>query len=335
MVSAKVAPSDEGHIAVATNVDLSGRGNQLPPLGIVTTAPVHETQVSDEAMLEYDTHCDLDADGCTCLPIPGPMVQGTNRLCLGRRLIIGNDVSYFGSAQALILVPTVLFSFGAFKETVHPVIGAVPMALACLMLVLMWATACMDPGIIPRDPYPVDVSPDTQLIRNGVAYKWCRTCHIYRPPRTKHCPVCDNCVDRFDHHCPWVGTCIGRRNYRYFFGFISVTFINACYTLTASVLLLHQKHDGQDSRVGEAFAHSWYWIVAVAISALAVPLVGSLVFYHIHLIRSNKTTNEDLNSVYETETNPFHLGCCGNLNTVVLGTQRASRLVPSATPKTW
>jgi palmitoyltransferase ZDHHC9/14/18 len=114
-------------------------------------------------------------------------------------------------------------------------------------------TGTSDPGYLPRLPHP-GPTPDgrarpryrEEIVEGtgkAVTVKWNDTCNFYQPPRAHHCSVNDDCVDKFDHHCPWVGTTIGRRNYRTFLFFVFGTLLMCVYVVCVCALQIQIKRD--------------------------------------------------------------------------------------------
>ena len=63
----------------------------------------------------------------------------------------------------------------------------------------------------------------------------CPFCEVIRLPKSRHCNICNRCVDRYDHHCPWVNNCIGRTNHSRFYThlilvivYCTLSIVNAC-----------------------------------------------------------------------------------------------------------
>ncbi len=73
-------------------------------------------------------------------------------------------------------------------------------------------------------------------------FNLCYTCSVIRPPRTSHCAECDDCIERFDHHCIWIGSCVGKRNYKYFFLFLLHLNIFGAYGIIISGYVVSLKY---------------------------------------------------------------------------------------------
>ncbi|KAL2866042.1 palmitoyltransferase ERF2 [Aspergillus lucknowensis] len=219
-----------------------------------------------------------------------------------------------------VLVPTGLFFGYSGPWLWHHISPAIPIVFAYLFYLCFSSfihASVVDPGIIPRnlhqmpppDPSedPLSIGPPTndwvmvKLATSDVAamdvpVKYCKTCSIWRPPRCYHCRVCDNCIETLDHHCVWLNNCVGRRNYRYFFAFVSTSTLLALFLLGASLahILVDRSHEGLT--FGDAIDKWRVPFAMVIYGALAAPYPASLWVYHFFLVGRGETTREYLNS---------------------------------------
>ena len=201
----------------------------------------------------------------------------------------------------------------------------ISLVLTIITGILLWVTATKDPATIPSRTFlmkayerKTDRASEEQRnkyldVVNGklTKIKYCYTCDIYRPPRAIHCGLCHCCIERLDHHCPWLGTCIGKRNYKYF-----IVFVTLLAVLCVKVMIFSILH-AADSEFSSEGSISVPQIISI-VNAVFVFILGFFVFYlfsyHQYLICRNETTNENLKGSYTKLGNPFDKGCWDNIS---------------------
>ncbi len=149
---------------------------------------------------------------------------------------------------------------------------------------------------LPTTEWALVKSNDASTAAMEVPTKYCKTCSIWRPPRAHHCRLCDNCVETQDHHCVWLNNCVGRRNYRYFFTFISSATLLGLYLSGASLAQILVYKDLEGVSFGEAISHFRVPFAMVIYGFIAFLYPAALMGYHIFLMARGETTREYLNS---------------------------------------
>ncbi|XP_053735110.1 palmitoyltransferase ZDHHC9 [Synchiropus splendidus] len=268
-------------------------------------------------------------------------LPGKNTFCCDGRVMMARQKGVFYLTLFLIIgTCTLFFAFECPYLAVHlsPAIPVFAAVLFLFVMAMLLRTSFSDPGVLPRalpeeatfiemeieaanGNVPAGQRPpprirNVQINNQIVKLKYCYTCKIFRPPRASHCSICDNCVDRFDHHCPWVGNCVGKRNYRYFYLFTLSLSLLTIYIFTFDIV--HVVMRSVDNGFLNTLKETPGTVLETLVCFFTLWSVVGLTGFHTYLISLNQTTNEDIKGSWSGKNrvqNPyshknFMKNCC-------------------------
>ncbi|CAH8656607.1 unnamed protein product [Schistosoma intercalatum] len=138
--------------------------------------------------------------------------------------------------------------------------------------------------------------------------RFCTTCFIRKPLRSKHCSTCDRCVARFDHHCPWIYNCVGMKNHFYFIIYLLSTSVSCNLFMLGTIVYWQNEfsclpNTPLTSGKTDLFTIIWSyllcnpWITFCFINAAFYSFWTTLLFgsQFYQMVWLNATTNERIN----------------------------------------
>ena len=271
----------------------------------------------------------------------------------GFLLIISTILNY--TIVIILIIPTIINNSHLFKIIIITIYTLLFLSTITLCILCVFG----DPGILPINVLDVNLlytnceensknkRVNKQYVLRGRKYKmkFCRTCLIYRPLGCSHCKVCNLCIERYDHHCPWVGNCIGRNNYKYFYFYI-MSFNLFCffsivlYAICGGVIAKCLNHCTSnycndvikynffiDPNTNEVikivkkinYVKEYISFIFLSLNVFAFCFLIILFCFHTKYIFKNETTA--FKSKYESENkiygNPYNKGWKNNINLII------------------
>jgi hypothetical protein len=132
-------------------------------------------------------------------------------------------LSLFGVVHLLnmlVILPTLQVDFSYYTQLGNGI------STIAVFLTFLFAS-CKDAGVLK----PFKGQSFLELLRDINPADLCPECKVIRSARSRHCAICNQCVERFDHHCPWINNCVGIKNHNAFLLFLFTIWVKIVFTL--------------------------------------------------------------------------------------------------------
>ena len=230
-------------------------------------------------------------------------IYGLNKIICKNKIIVGDKFYAMFLTFFIFTIPYLLSIIFFLKsgplELYQNIIYIIILSLLYIIHIYsMIKGGCSDPGILPRQNKDLYYETNKTNMKYRISghiqrVNYCYSCYLFRPPRTSHCAICDNCVERFDHHCLWLGTCIGKRNYKYFYSLLGSLNINAIFQIIYCIIALNL----EVKRIKDKENKGYSFIIIIGCIILynllfLIIFIGKLFILHTYLVFKGMTFYE-------------------------------------------
>ena len=247
------------------------------------------------------------------------LLHGKNIIWFNNKFITGKKYYHMFFTFLFYTIPyiigiVIILKYYKKKLYINIIYIIITSILYIFQIYLTIKGGCTDPGILPRqnsDIYYTTNRPNLKYIINGhiIKLNYCYSCSLFRPPRTSHCAICDNCVEKFDHHCLWLGTCVGKRNYKYFYSLLGILNLNALCQISFFIyfLIFEIKKIKNKENLGYTFIIIISFIILYDLLFVII-FIGKLFILHTYLIIKHLSFYENAKNkmgIYPKGINPY------------------------------